>query len=267
MKRGSAVECDRVGALTFCKTFERSATRHREEALAERLDRDGKIFCSFKKCLGDHTVQGHSDRRIAAAAKSRAANGGDGREKTSKGLSFDSRVEGRPQRGYDLFVQANFHSGLDGNTTFQKRKTLDAKWHALGKDGQAPYRASARVAKEKYAEHENENDVQFLHRCGELARSRLSHRKTRYASERMKAIQTTIEEIIEHDVFSAGSAVHDFDKGIKPVFIKNQTMAEVKTEFAETFRYDYKAVPNPSGMGFFQACPQLHGGFCPKEIL
>jgi len=68
-----------------------------------------------------------------------------------------------------------------------------------------------------------------------------------------------IEQVfLNHGIFSAGSGLHDFDKGIKPGFVDvPMTHAEVRISYKALFD-----LANPSDMSHFKAICSKNGGFC-----
>ena len=83
-------------------------------------------------------------------------------------------------------------------------------------------------------------------------------------SERLRAVQKTVSDILKHDVFQSGTALHDFDKGLKPSLIRvNSSQKGTIEEYKRSFNYDFRPVDNPQTMpSVFTPCGQAHGGRC-----
>jgi hypothetical protein len=73
---------------------------------------------------------------------------------------------------------------------------------------------------------------------------------------------------LNHDVFNSGTALHDFDKGVKPAVIRTDgSQKKTEADYKQLFRYDFQPVENPESMYSFKACNLEHGGLCEAEYL
>ena len=74
--------------------------------------------------------------------------------------------------------------------------------------------------------------------------------------------------MISHSVFDAGTALHDFDKGIKPSLVDvSLTLEQARSAYKELFDYDHRPVANPPDISHFKACCSTRGGFCKDDEL
>ena len=209
--------------------------------------------------------RGHGDRRSELAAASKGASMSISTRRKHL-IDFESRMRRRAARGYDLFVKSNFHSGLEGESTFAKRKVLDQRWAALTAAEKAVYRQQAEAHNEEAEKHDDEDYVQFVdrHRGVEMK----NRKTTRYLNERLRAVQHTIRNMMNHAVFSSGTEMFDFDKGIKPPLVRvDATQSQIAADYKELFGYDFKPVPNPADLSFFKSCRLRCGGFCESDQL
>ena len=163
-KRGVCIAADEVGGFVFRKLVERAADGARDAARAACL---GNHLKQFQHCLTDLLFQGHGDRRSEAAAKETGRADPLGK-RCRNILNFDAKLKRQRTRGYDVFIRTNFHDGLAGSNTFEKRKSLDAQWNSLANAEKYAYNAIAETEEEEEAAHDNENFVEFLHRQRQL---------------------------------------------------------------------------------------------------
>ena len=155
-KRGVCIAADEVGGFVFRKLVERAADGARDAARAACLGDHRK---EFQHCLTDLLFQGHGDRRSEAAAKETGRADPLGK-RCRNILNFDAKLKRQRTRGYDVFIRANFHDGLAGSNTFEKRKSLDAQWNSLANAEKYAYNAIAETEEEEEAAHDNENFVE-----------------------------------------------------------------------------------------------------------
>jgi hypothetical protein len=211
-KRGACVECCQLARLVFRESVIRASDVHRQESQSRCLNNDPSLVRNFMHTLNDSLVGGHADRRSGAEVAD-----GPLKYKQLKALAFDSRMQKRPQRGYDAFVSQNYHAGIDAGSdhVFDKRKSLDDDWRALSTEEKDVYSELAKDENEKVAERGCENYVQFLQRHSALSESRATKKRARYVSDRRRAVQRTLRDMLDHDVFLSGAQIHDFDSGIR----------------------------------------------------
>ena len=149
----------------------RAADQARDVATSSALG-DAATKRGFQLALSDHLQRGHSDRRSEVASQSK--DGSNPISKRARNLvNFDSRLKGVPLRGYDIFVRSNYHDGLEGDTTFGKRKSLDARWNALSYDEKQVYGRAA-------ATENKENEIQKDRRTKTSSTSKLEHKVRLY---------------------------------------------------------------------------------------
>ena len=134
------VTADEIGAFTFRKLIERSADDARAVAKADCLAGHER---EFQQSLTDLLFQGHADRRSEAASRAIGAQADAVAKRCKNILSFEGKLKRCKIRGYDVFTRSNFHSGLEGGSTFAKRKSLDSSWKSLSAAEQAAYNAVA----------------------------------------------------------------------------------------------------------------------------
>ena len=263
-KRGVCIAADEVGGFVFRKLVERAADGARDAARAACLGDHRK---EFQHCLTDLLFQGHGDRRSEAAAKETGRADPLGK-RCRNILNFDAKLKRQRTRGYDVFIRTHFHDGLAGNNTFEKRKSLDAQWNSLANAEKYAYNAIAETEEEEEAAHDNENFVEFLHRQRQLGEGGKKNKSAKYLNARLRATQRTIQEMINHSVFDAGTALHDFDKGIKPSLVDvSLTLEQARSAYKELFDYDHRPVANPPDISHFKACCSTRGGFCKDDEL
>jgi hypothetical protein len=244
-KRGRAVECNQLGRLVLRKSMLRAGELHRAEATLQCLGTDPIFIRQFKQSLSDCLATKHRDRRTEAQAATVGRAGGVVRKiQKSNSLRIHSLVKKRPLRGYDIFARTNFHSGLPAETTFGKRKLLNGKWNALTKEQKAPYVAAAEETNDQDQRNDGEDYVQFLQRHKATTESRAAKKRTRYKSDRLRAVLKTIDKLINHDVFRSGSRMHDFANGFRPDLVCIEAARDaVVTEWDRIFQYRIPAVP------------------------
>ena len=261
-KRGVCIAADEVGGFVFRRLIRRAADQARDVATSSALG-DAATKRGFQLALSDHLQRGHSDRRSEVASQSK--DGSNPISKRARNLvNFDSRLKGVPLRGYDIFVRSNYHDGLEGDTTFGKRKSLDARWNALSYDEKQVYGRAAATENQENEKQKDENFKQFQARTQGSIESSRKQKTARFMSERLRAVQKTVSDILKHDVFQSGTALHDFDKGLKPSLIRvNSSQKGTIEEYKRSFNYDFRPVDNPQTMpSVFTPCGQAHGGRC-----
>ena len=264
-KRGVCIAADEVGGFVFRKLVERAAELARAAAMADCL---GEHVREFQTSLTDLLFQGHGDRRseVASAAAEGQTNALGKRSRNI--LKFDAKMKRQRIRGYDVFIRSNFHSGLAGESNFEKRKSLDVQWKSLPDAEKHAYNAIAESEDDEDAAHENDNFVQFLAKQKRLGEGGKKRKSARYLNARLRAAQRTIQDLINNSVFDSGTALHDFDKGIKPSLIKSScSRQEIVSTYKELFDYDHKPVPNPADISHFKPCCVKHGGYCKGDAL
>ena len=127
-KRGICITADEAGAFTFRKLVERSADDARAFAKADCL---AGTENAFQQSLTDLLCQGHADRRSEAASKATGGKADVLGKRCSNILNLEGKLKRRNTRGYDVYTRSHFHSGLEGASNFDKRKSLDSSWKSL----------------------------------------------------------------------------------------------------------------------------------------
>ena len=259
-KRGSAMDATQLAISTFRKLVTLRADARRRDATMQAMGNDSKLHQAFKKSLGDITVTGHQDRRSKVSA--------DGATKKPKFLAMQHRKR-TPVRGYDKYVQSVDFSTIEGGDALAKRKVVDAMWRGMSRVAKAPFEAAANAENEKGAENDGENFVQFATRQQRVLVSARDRRRSRYLSERARAVQQSIDEMINSPIFEASSKLFDFKSGVRPSLINTELSNEqAKLQCREIFGYDHTVLQNPKGrMTHFVPCCLKHGGFCKKDDL
>ena len=256
-KRGAALECSQLGKTVFRKLVTAAGDRHRSHAYSQTLGTPATLR-HFSQCLTDHCCQSHEDRRTTLARTQDPE-----RKKTSKIAQHEGKSRVTKVRAYDMYIRSNYSSRLEGNTTFEKRKTLDASWKALSDPEKAAYQHAADRENDRVAEHEGENFPAYLARMKqEIVVG--SHAKSSASKERFRAIQVTLDELINHPVFSSGARIHDFGHGIRPELINAEwTISQARDECSRLFDYDAVPIATPNVLPrCFSPCTQSNGGFC-----
>ena len=268
-KRGAGIQCDTLSSMTFHSQIVRSAEVFRHEAQSEALGHNDEVIRAFAKCLRDSCASAAEDRRTTAARADGDGCNGQARKRASV-FTFDDRVKRRRLRGYDLFVKANYADSLPGATTFDKRKVVNTMWKTASDEQKAAYNTAAEGLEEEDAKNEGETFLQFhqRHKAHSLTRQD-NRRESRYKSDRLRAIQQSLGDMVNSGIFSCGAQLHHFGAGVKPELIPiHESIQAVSAERKRLFRYDHEAVPNPKGkMTFFTPCCLKYGGFCEKEDL
>ena len=259
-KRGVCIACDEIGGFVFKRLIEHASTEAREAASDSVL---GKHHKTFQKCLGEHLLQGHADRRSQLAAHDLSSATG---KHIKQVTAFDGKLDRRKIRAYDMFIRKNFHEGLEGDSTFQKRKVLDARWKSLLDHQKHVYNRMAEDENDEAEKFQDEDFVGFIARQHGEAQK---HKQTqRYHNERLRAVQCSIQKIVNHELFDAGTAMHSFDKGIKPgLVLADRSLQQVSSDYKDIFAYDFNAVPNPGDMSYFKPCSLTNGGCCKDDLL
>ena len=260
-KRGVAIKADEVGGFVFKRLIRRSADQCRDAASLATLG-DAKTKEAFQRALVDHLQQGRIDRRTEDACHGSGAN--PTKKKVKRLVKFGNQMTGARLRGYDVFVRTNYHDGLEGNTPFEKRKTLDLAWHRLSPAEKQSYKEAADSETNEDMQFNGETFKQFKERMHDSVEASKKRKTKRFLTNKLQAVQKTISDLMNHDVFQSGTELHHFDKGIKPSLIKvKATWKEAAEEYNRSFGYDHLAVPNPRHMtSAFKPCCQLHGGLC-----
>ena len=267
-KRGVCIAADECGGFVFHKLVEKAAEHCRDTAMRECL---GEHRRQFSLCVDELLVEGHADRRSESHPDTAAAVGPVGRDKAVAKrrhniLALESKLKRQTVRGYDVFVRTNFTDELEGDSVFARRKLLDGKWKALSAVEKASYNAIAEAEDAEDADHENDTFVEFLVRSREAGKKRKSFR---YRSSRLRAVRRSFEDIVGHNVFRAGTELHEFDRGLKPCLIQSQmSQPEINSAYKQLFDYDHVPVPNPPNIGkYFKPCCVRHGGYCKNSPL
>ena len=107
-----------------------------------------------------------------------------------------------------MFARSNFHDGLVGGDTFEKRKSLDAQCNSLSAAEKSAYKAIAESENEEEKEHDNDNFVEFLSRQQRLGEGGKKRKSVKYRNARLRAVQRTIQDMLSHSVFDTGTALH-----------------------------------------------------------
>ena len=145
----------------------------------------------------------------------------------------------------------------------EKRSTLNAKWQALSDEEKAPYIAAADFENDNAEKFKGEGFHEFLQRCGGAVS--LASKRTKYISDRFRAVQVTASKILASDVFDSGSAIYAYDSGLRSSLIKsNLSRAAVQEEYKRLFGYDHEPLKSRP-MPFFTPCCLRFGGLCGKD--
>ena len=262
--REVAVACDTLAEEAFRLSVQRGADKTRAEAKLRALNSDPTLVVQFSHCLNDLVSNGHMDRRTEASLDETTE------EKQNawkpKALALESKSKSRALRAYDIFVSHNFTSDLEGATITAKRRKLDDAWNNLSVADRGPYIAIAEQDNEEKEACAGENFVQFVQRK-ERSNNTNSSKSSRYRNERLRAVQKSIHEMMEHQVFESGSKLHSFAHGIRTSLIQTtRTRADAVQTCKQVFGYDHVPKKNPPGkMTHFEPCSQLHGGHCKKH--
>ena len=69
-------------------------------------------------------------------------------------------------------------------------------------------------------------------------------------------------------MFDAGTALHSFEKGIKPgLILTDRSQQQIAREYRDIFAYDFKAEKNTEDLSYFKPCQLTHGGCCKDDLL
>ena len=263
VKRGAALECSQLAKHVFQKLVLVSVERHRSHAYAQCLGSPATAAL-FSRCLTEHCCQGHSDRRSEAAASKKP----NAKQPQSAMARIAGRLKVTQVRGYDMYSRSNFSDSLEGNTIFEKRKSMDLKWKALSENEKNGYKNAAAAENARVAERGNETFPEFLARM-EREPVVVRSNNLKHLRERFKSVHNSLDEIVNHDVYSAGSRMHDFSHGIRPEIIETDwTRQQAHEECRRLFDYDHKPCASPSKLPrCFYPCTQLCGGICCTSTL
>ena len=135
----------------------------------------GEHYNTFQRCLTGHLIQGHGDRRSELAASRNQRDSGAATEKRRKQvIEFDGRLDRKQKtRGYAMFIRTNYHDGLAGGNSFQKQKSLEARWQSLPDHEKNDYKRRADYEND---EATNRQGADFV---GSPVDTAVSWRKTR----------------------------------------------------------------------------------------
>ena len=89
--------------------------------------------------------------------------------------------------------------------------------------------------------HVGENFVELMERQQREGVDLSGRKKQPYAADRLKAVQVTIQQLVEHEAFTAGAALHNFEYGFWPEHVRSdlslqKVTAELKDVFAHMAR-------------------------------
>ena len=161
----------------------------------------------------------------------------------------------------------NYDSNADGEHIFDKRRACDEMWRALSVEAKAPYITAAMEDNERASLFKDEGFPEFLRRHAHL-HTTMKNKTSQYLSERLRAVQKTVKDMVGHEVFQAGSQLHSFDTGVRSEHVRiDLSRAEITAKGKDAFGYDARKEHNPSSMPFFLPCAQKNGGLCCKDAL
>ena len=263
-KRGRGVKCEQLGSLVLKKSLIRASDAHRQEATAACLSYDKDLKFAFSKSLGDHVCTGRLDRRAAVPPD----GSGSVAKKVQRAVRFDSRLNTTNTRGIDVYMHAEYSDNLEGDTPFAKSATLRRKWGTLSDDQKAAYSDIASSQNDDAEKHRGEDYVQFVARCSREGIRPAEKKRGRFTSDRFRAIQVSIQKMMNHKVYRSGAQLHEFDCGVRADLIKSELTGEqVSSMYKDMFHYDHKPVSNPAADVVSFPCSQLYGGMCEKAFL
>ena len=167
----------------------------------------------FSRCLTEHCCQRHEDRR-SEVAEVQNPKANQRRGAMTLFGQHEARSKVTQTRAYDMYIRSNYSSDLDGDSVFQKRKALDLKWKSLSSQDKSAYQHAADAENARVADQVGESFPEFLAR-GERESAIVQHKSDKFMRERYRAVQVTLDAMVNHKVFSSGSGIHDFGNGIR----------------------------------------------------
>ena len=251
-RRGRCLTAAKLGKVTYAKHVRKESFALRQEVLRKHLPRTqlrrsfGQMVTSFR-------------------AKSRRVNNNN--DKVAQMLPAPSSKSKHKIRGYDMYLRdkkgfVRQVAGANRLVTDSQQHGIKRKWRDLTPQEKAVYSGMAVAENDEHQKRACENDfADFI-----AHRPSGSRRRCSVMTEQMHAISNTLGRLQNDDAWESGSAVGDFNAGLRACLVDRRPQKVMKQLASDFFAFDPVGKANPGGkMCIDPVCAIVTGGICQED--